>query len=118
MSDSALARFDPLIGSIGLLSLAALTAAILIVYAMRRQAPRAAPSVLRVLALAGLIVPAWNVLRWYRDFAPARAWAVRMQIDTDGIVEQIVVNSVAFLSLGFLVLIGGIYLARRAERTE
>ena len=66
-----------------------------------------------VLAVAALVIPAWTLVSWYRDLARAREVATRMAIQAEPIVDRAVVNGAALLCLGFLVMIGGIWLARR-----
>ena len=80
----------------------------------RRRLPGTA-LVLRVLAVAALVIPAWTLVAWYRDLARAREVATRMAIQTEPIVDRAVVNGAALLCLGFLVMIGGIWLARRVR---
>lgn len=89
--------------------------AILLVWLVGRagRAPRASRIVLRVLAVLGLVVPGWTVFGWYRDLAEAREWASDLPIRTEPILREFVLQGVALLSLGFLVLVAGIYLARR-----
>ena len=106
--------FAPLAHSSAFFALAAVVAALLVVYAIgaRRRLPGAAMA-LRILAVAGLVIPAWTLVSWYRDLARAREVATRMAIHTEPVVERAVVNGAALLCLGFLVMIGGIWLARR-----
>lgn len=88
---------------------------ILVVWLIGRDAERARTSavVLRVLAVLGLVIPGWIVFGWYRDLSAAREWARDLPIRTEPILREFVWNSVALISLGFVVLVGGIYLARR-----
>ena len=91
---------------------------ILVVWLLARVG-RAAPwdkIVLRVLAALGLIIPGFTVFDWYRDLAEAREWAHDVPVHTEQVVEQFAVNSVTLLTLGFLVLVAGIYLARRLPK--
>ncbi|HEY7471775.1 MAG TPA: hypothetical protein VIE68_05440 [Gemmatimonadota bacterium] len=106
--------FAPLTHSSAFWGLAAVAAAILVLYAIgsRRRLPGTAVG-LRVLAVAALVIPAWTLVTWYRDLARARELATRMAIQTEPVVERAAVNGVALLCLGFLVMIGGIWLARR-----
>lgn len=106
--------FAPLVHSSAFWALAAVAAALLVVYAIgsRRRLPGTALA-LRVLAVAALVIPAWALVAWYRDLAHAREVATRMAIQTEPIVDRAVVNGAALLCLGFLVMIGGIWLARR-----
>ena len=104
----------PMIHSAAFLALAAVAAAILGVYALgaRARLPGAA-TLLRLLAVAGLVIPAWTLVAWYQELSQAREVATRMAIRAEPIVERVVVNGAALLCLGFLVLVGGIWLARR-----
>lgn len=72
-----------------------------------------APIALRVLAVLGFILPGWAILEWYGDLSRARELTHTIQIDTGPIAERFVVNAAALLSLGFLLLVAGIFLARR-----
>lgn len=104
----------PFLHSSAFWGLAVVAAGILIVYAIgsRRRLPGAAVA-LRVLSIAGLVIPAWTLVAWYRDLSRAREVATRMAIQTEPIMERAVVNGVALLCLGFLVMVSGIWLARR-----
>ena len=62
------------------------------------------------------MIPGWTILGWYGDLAKAREWARTLSIREAPIVDRFVASSVTLLSLGFLVLVGGIYLARRLPR--
>ena len=106
--------FAPLAHSSAFWALTAVAVALLVVYAIgsRRRLPGTALA-LRVLAIAALVIPAWTIVSWYRDLARAREVATRMAIQTEPIVDRAVVNGAALLCLGFLVMIGGIWLARR-----
>lgn len=107
-------RFAPLFHSSAFWGLAVVAATILIVYAIgsRRHLPGAAIA-LRVLSIAGLVIPAWTLVAWYRDLSRAGDVATRMAIETEPIMERVAVNGAGLLGLGFLVMIGGIWLARR-----
>lgn len=107
-------RLAPLVHSSALVGLAAVAAALLAVYALgsRGRLPGASVA-LRLLSVAGLVIPAWTLVAWYRNLARAREVASRMAIQADPIVERVVLNGAALLCLGFFVLIGGIWLARR-----
>lgn len=104
----------PLLHSSALWALVAIAAAILVVYAIgARWRPAGGGLVLRLLSIAALVVPAWTLFRWYQDLSRAREVATRMAIEADPIVERAAVNGAALLILGFLVMVGGIWLARR-----
>jgi hypothetical protein len=104
----------PLAHSSAFWGLAVVAAAILILYAIgsRRRIPGAAVA-LRVLSVAALVLPAWTLVAWYRDLSLAREAATQMAIRAEPVMERVAVNGVALLCLGFLVMIGGIWLARR-----
>ncbi len=104
----------PLVHSSAFWGIAALAAAIALLYAIasRRALPGAAIA-LRVLAVAALVVPAWTLVSWYRDLSLAREAATRMAIRTEPMIEAVAVNGAVLLCFGFLVMIGGIWLARR-----
>lgn len=107
-------QFAPLLHSSSFWALAGIAAAILAVYALaaRRRFPGAG-LVLRVLSVAALVVPAWTLLDWYQDLSRAREIGARMAIEAEPIVERATVNGAALLILGFLVMVCGIWLARR-----
>jgi hypothetical protein len=69
--------------------------------------------VLRILSIAALVIPAWALFDWYQDLSRARDVAARMSIRAEPILERAAVNGAALLCLGFLVMVGGIWLARR-----
>jgi hypothetical protein len=104
----------PLAHSSAFWALAAVAAAILVLYAIasRRRVPGAAVA-LRLLSVAALVIPAWTLVAWYRDLSVAREAATRMAIRAELVMERVAVNGVALICLGFLVMIGGIWLARR-----
>jgi hypothetical protein len=109
-------RFAPLLHSSAFLGLAAVAACILIVYAIAsRRRLRGAAIALRILSVAALVIPAWTLVAWYRDLSQAREVAARMAIQTEPIAERVAVNGAALLCLGFLVMVGGIFLARRTR---
>ena len=80
----------PMIHSAAFLALAAVAAAILGVYALgaRARLPGAA-TLLRLLAVAGLVIPAWTLVAWYQELSQAREVATRMAIRAEPIVERL-----------------------------
>lgn len=112
----------PLLNAPVLWVLAVVALAILVVHAAAARLARGgasppwAPLVLRILAVLGLVIPGWAIFGWYRDLRRAREITRSIPIDTAQIAERFVVNSVALLSLGFFILVAGIYLARRSGR--
>ena len=113
-------RFAPLLNApiLPVLSLLALVMLGVYAFAARRRRSGAAtpwaPTVLRVLAVLGLVLPGWAIFGWYGELARARELTRSIPIDTAPIAQQFVVNSAALLSVGFLLLVSGIYLARRS----
>ena len=117
-------RFGPLLDAPVLRVMALLALTIVVVYVVatalsQRGAVPAWPAlVLRVLAVLGLVLPGWAIFDWYRDLQRARELTRPLPVETGPIAERFVINSAALLSLGFLILVGGIYLARRAGRSR
>jgi hypothetical protein len=106
----------PLLHSSALWALAGTAAAILVVYAIAsRRRVKGAGLALRILAIAALVIPARTLYVWYRDLSRAQEVAARMAIEAEPIVERAAVNGAALLCLGFLVMVGGIWLARRVS---
>ncbi|MDX1660654.1 MAG: hypothetical protein R3326_02590 [Gemmatimonadota bacterium] len=99
--------------AVWLLALDALAIFAIWLLARAGRADRWGAIVLRVLATLGLIIPGFTIFGWYRDLAETRGWASELPIHTEPVVERFGVNSVTLLTLGFLVLVAGIYLARR-----
>ncbi|HUP01839.1 MAG TPA: hypothetical protein VM737_10020 [Gemmatimonadota bacterium] len=94
--------------------LGALALAILGVYALGRGRRSIWPATtIRILAAAGIIVPGMTILGWYRQLRHAREWTRELPFRPEPVVEMFLTHSVALLSAGFFLLIGGIYLARR-----
>lgn len=108
------AELAPLAHSSALVALAAVALAILVAYALgsRGRLPGAA-AILRLLSVAGLVIPAWTLVDWYQELSRARSLADRIAIQADPVVERVVLNGAALLCLGFFVMISGIWLARR-----
>ena len=104
----------PLVHTFAFWGIAVIAAAIALLYAVAsRRALPGAGIALRVLAVAALVVPAWTLVSWYRDLSLAREAATRMAIRTEAVMGAVAVNAAVLLCLGFLVMIGGIWLARR-----
>ena len=107
-------RFAPLLHSSAFWALTGVAVAILAVYAVAtRRRLAGAGHVLRVLSIAALVIPAWTLFDWYQDLSRARDIATRMSIEAEPIMERAAVNGVALVCLGFLVMVSGIWLARR-----
>lgn len=99
-----------------LLGLDALAVVLVYLAARMTGAPRAGAVVLRVLAALGLLIPGWTILRWYDEVSKAREFARDLPLRTEPIVEQFATRSVGLLSVGFVILIGGVFLARLVSR--
>ena len=109
-------QFAPLLHSSAFLALAGIAVAILAVYAVAaRRRIAGAGLVLRILSIAALVIPAWALYEWYQDLARARDVAARMAIQAEPILERAAVNGAALVCLGFLVMVCGIWLARRVS---
>jgi hypothetical protein len=109
-------QLAPLLHSIAFVILATVAGAILVVYAIaRRRRFPGAGLVLRLLSIAALVIPAWTLFDWYQDLSRARDVAARMAIQAEPIVERAAVNGAALVCLGFLVMVCGIWLARRVS---
>ena len=94
--------------------LGALALAMLVIYALGRGRRSIWPAtLLRVLAAAGIVIPGMTILGWYRQISRAHEWSRELPIRRDAVTEMFLTSSAALLSGGFLLLIGGIYLARR-----
>lgn len=109
-----MSRFEPLWGDPAPLLMAAVAIAIAIVYGWGRRRPSAWPAtVIRILSVAGLVIPGASVLGWYRRLDEARAWSRDLPVRAGPIAEAFIVNSAALFATGFAILVVGIYLARR-----
>lgn len=108
------ARNAPLLEAPAWVIMGGLALAILVVYALGRNRKSVWPAILlRIFAAAGIIVPGMTILSWYQQLNQAREWSHDLPIHTEPIVELFIIDSAALLSVGFFVLISGIYLARR-----
>lgn len=105
----------PLLNSGALPLLVAITLAMALVYAAARRAASAAwPAILlRVLAVAGFVVPGWTVFRWYESLTRARDAVPGLPIDPQAVTQRFIASSAALLAAGFALLVVGVYLARR-----
>jgi hypothetical protein len=117
-------RFAPFFHAPVLRIMAGLGLAIVILFAVATLARRRgtatswAPTLLRVLAVLGLVLPVWAIIGWYHDLSRARELTRGMPISTQVIAERFVINAAALTSVGFLLLVTGIYLARRVGRSR
>lgn len=69
--------------------------------------------VLRLLAVAGFVIPGWTIYRWTRSLAGARDAAGSLPIDPQPVIESFVASIGVLLAAGFALLVGGIHLARK-----
>lgn len=76
-----------------------------------------APIVIRVLAVLSLVMPALQIVSWAQGLSEARELAGNLSGRPPGdggpVLDRLMANATALLSLGFIVMISGIYLARR-----
>ena len=68
---------------------------------------------LRLLAVAGFVLPGWTAYRWYRSLAGVHDAAASLPVDTRPVIESFVASMAALLVAGFALLLGGVHLARR-----
>ncbi len=88
--------------------------AMIAVYAIGRGRSSVWPAtVLRVLAVAGIVVPGMTIIGWYEQLQRTSELTERLPVHTAPVVDMVIVNSAILLSAGFLLLIGGVYLARQ-----
>lgn len=105
---------SPLLSAWALPTLAAIGVAMAVVYAFGRRTTAVTPAVLlRVLAVAGFVIPGWTVFRWYDGLVRARDALPGLAVDPQPVVERFIVSSAALLAAGFALLVAGVYLARR-----
>lgn len=110
-------RLAPLLNSPVAPILATIVIAMAAVFVVGRRRRLAwAGLALRVLAVAGFVLPGWTAYRWYRSLAGARDAAASLPVDPAPVVESFVASTAALLIAGFTLLLGGIYLARRLGR--
>lgn len=87
--------------------------AMMVVYALARGRSSVWPAtLLRVLAVAGIVVPGMTIIDWYDRLRRANELTQGLPVQTEPIVDIVIVNSAILLSAGFLLLISGIFLAR------
>ncbi len=104
----------PLLNSGALPLLVAIALAMAVVYAIGRRGAVAWPAILlRVLAVAGFVVPGWTVIRWYESLTRARDAVPGLPVDPQAVAQRFIASSAALLATGFTLLVVGIYLARR-----
>ncbi len=105
---------DPLMNSNALPLLITIALAMAGVFAMGLRATGAwPPTVLRVLAVAGFVIPGWTVFRWYRSLTRVRDAAAGLPIHPEPVAGRFIASSAVLLAIGFALLVAGVYLARR-----
>jgi len=109
-------RLAPLLNSPVAPALAAILLAMVALFLIARQGRIAwAGLALRLLAVAGFVLPGWTAYRWYRSLAGARDAAASLPVDTGPVIESFVASTAALLVAGFALLLGGIHLARKVR---
>ncbi len=111
-------RFAPLLDAPAMTALALIAVGMLWVYVVaRRKGVRWGPMAMRVLAVLGFLIPCWTVVDWWRSLSQARDWAQDLGLHSEAIAQRVMANSAAVLALGFVVLVSGIFLARRLPQS-
>lgn len=107
-------RLGPLLDSFAAPAVAGIALAMAGIYAAGRRgrAPRAGLA-LRLLAVAGFVLPGWTVVRWFRSLTGMRDQAASLPIDPQPVTESFVASSSVLLAAGFALLVGGVHLARK-----
>lgn len=99
--------------------LAAITLAMVALYlGARRARIRYAGLALRLLAVAGFVIPGWTIYRWTRSLAGARDAAESLSVDPQPVIETFVTSIGVLMVAGFALLVGGIHLARKLPAGE
>lgn len=107
-------RLGPLLDSPAAPALAGIALAMAGFYvAGRRGRARWAGLALRLLAVAGFVIPGWTIMRWFRSLAGMRDAAASLPIDPQPIMESFMASSAILLAAGFALLVGGVHLARK-----
>lgn len=105
---------EPLFAATAPAMMGGIALAMMAVYALGRGRSSIWPATLvRILAVAGIVVPGMTIIGWYEQLRRASELAQVFPARTDPVVDMVIVNSAILLSVGFLLLIGGIFLARR-----
>lgn len=112
-------RLGPLLDSPVAPAIGGIAVAMAGVYAAARRgrAPWAGLA-LRLLAVAGFVIPGWTVMRWFRSLTGMRDAAASLPIDPQPIMESFVASSAVLLAAGFALLVGGVHLARKVGAAE
>ncbi len=105
---------EPLIEATAPAMMGGIALAMMAVYALGRGRSSVWPAtLLRVLAVAGIVVPGMTIIGWYEQLRRTNQLTEALPVHTAPIVDMVIVNSAILLSAGFLLLIGGVYLARQ-----
>ena len=105
---------EPLVKATAPAMMGAIALAMMAVYILGRGRSSVWPAtVLRVLAVAGIVVPGMTIIGWYEQLRRTSELTEALPIRTAPVVDMVIINSAILLSGGFLLLIGGVYLARQ-----
>lgn len=105
---------EPLVEATAPATMGAIALAMMAVYILGRGRSSVWPAtVLRVLAVAGIVVPGMTIIGWYEQLRRTSELTEALPIRTAPVVDMVIINSAILLSGGFLLLIGGVYLARQ-----
>ena len=107
-------RLAPLLNSPVAPVLAAILLAMVALYlAARRGRIAWAGLALRLLAVAGFVLPSWTAYRWYRSLAGLHDAAASLPVDPQPVIESFVASIAVLLVAGFALLLAGVHLARK-----
>jgi ABC-type glycerol-3-phosphate transport system permease component len=105
---------EPLLEATAPATMGAIAIAMMAVYALGRGRSSVWPAtLLRVLAVAGIVVPGMTIIGWYEQLRRTSELTEALPVRTAPVIDMVIVNSAVLLSAGFLLLIGGVYLARQ-----
>jgi hypothetical protein len=105
---------EPLLEATAPAAMGVIALAMVTVYAVGRGRPAVWPAtVLRILGVAGIVVPGMTIIGWYEQLRRTSELAEALPVRTAPVIDMVIVNSAILLSAGFLLLIGGVYLARQ-----
>lgn len=104
----------PLLNSGALPLIVVIVLTMAVAYAVGRRVDAQWPAILlRVLAVAGFVIPGWTVLRWYEGLTRVRDAVPGLPVDPQPVAQRFIASSATLLGVGFGLLVVGIYLARR-----
>ena len=105
---------EPLLEATAPATMGAIALAMMAVYVLGRGRSSVWPAtLLRVLAVAGIVVPGMTIIGWYEQLRRTSELTEALPVRTAPVIDMVIVNSAVLLSAGFLLLIGGVYLARQ-----